>query len=86
MHAIETGEIARSRGKRRVFMGPTRKAMGLGDGKYDYYPVFVEYGHAGPHPAIAHPFMRPAFDHNVDQAYSIIRDELIKELEKQHKL
>jgi HK97 gp10 family phage protein len=28
----------------------------------------VEYGHAGPTPAPAHPFMRPAFDENVGAA------------------
>ena len=42
----------------------------------DYYPAFVEYGHGGPAPAPAHPYIRPAYDTRVDEAYEIIRDGL----------
>ena len=28
----------------------------------DYYPAYVEYGHGGPGPAPAHPYIRPAYD------------------------
>ena len=35
-----------------------------------------EYGHGGPAPAPAHPFIRPAYDTRSDEAYEIIRDGL----------
>ena len=41
-----------------------------------FYANPVEYGHGGPAPAPAHPFVRPAFDVRQDEAYSIIRDGL----------
>ena len=46
-----------------------------------YYPAYVEHGHAGPHPAPAHPFVRPAFDARADEAYDTIREGLRKALE-----
>lgn len=48
----------------------------------DYYPAYVEYGHGGPGPAPAHPYVRPAFDTRQDEAFSIIRDGLLHELRK----
>ena len=33
------------------------------------YASPVEFGHGGPHPAPPHPFIRPAFDGGVDEAY-----------------
>ena len=36
----------------------------------------MEYGHGGPAPAPAHPYIRPAYDTRVDEAYEIIRDGL----------
>jgi HK97 gp10 family phage protein len=42
----------------------------------------LEYGHGGPHPAPPHPFMRPAFDATVDEAYAIVRDTLKNESTK----
>ena len=46
----------------------------------DYaYPV--EFGHGGPHPAPAHPFVRPAFDARADEAYDTIREGLRKALD-----
>ena len=41
-----------------------------------YYATPVEYGHGGPAPAPAHPFIRPAYDTRADEAYEIIRDGL----------
>lgn len=41
-----------------------------------YYATPVEYGHGGPAPAPAHPFIRPAYDTRADEAYGIIRDGL----------
>lgn len=42
----------------------------------EYYPAYVEYGHGGPHPAPAHPYIRPAFDMMAPVAESIIVSEL----------
>lgn len=36
----------------------------------------VEYGHGGPHPAPAHPFLEPAFNHHKDEAAEIIKAKL----------
>jgi HK97 gp10 family phage protein len=38
-----------------------------------YYAHLVEYGHGGPHPAPAHPFMRPAIDTTRQQVVAIIK-------------
>ena len=46
----------------------------------DYYPAYTEYGHGGPAPAPAHPYIRPAFDTRQDEAFGIIRDGLLNEL------
>ena len=40
----------------------------------------VEFGHGGPHPAPPHPFVRPAFDARVDEAYEKVKQELITAL------
>lgn len=42
----------------------------------EYYPAYVEYGHGGPHPAPAHPYIRPAFDTRAPAAEQIIVSEL----------
>lgn len=81
LEAEKTNDIKPVRGRGRVFMGPTRKAMGVGSDKNDYYPIFVEYGHGGPYPAKEHPWLRPAFDAKADEAYEIVREELGKELD-----
>lgn len=36
----------------------------------------VEFGHGGPHPAPAHPFMRPAYEQCKEEAQRIIANEL----------
>ena len=46
----------------------------------DYYPAYTEYGHGGPAPAPAHPYVRPAFYTRQDEAFGIIRDGLLNEL------
>ena len=53
--------------------------------KEDYYPAYVEFGHGGPGPAPAHPFVRPAFDLFADEAYETIRrglKELTQKIDK----
>lgn len=47
-----------------------------------YYATPVEYGHGGPAPAPAHPFIRPAYDVRQDEAYEIIRDGLRDAIDK----
>ena len=47
-----------------------------------FYANPVEFGHGGPAPAPAHPFVRPAFDTRQDEAYSIIRDGLRDAIDK----
>lgn len=62
----------------RVTIGVHRKDWD----KEDYYPAYVEYGHGGPSPAPAHPYIRPAYDTRQDEAYDIIRSGLLAEIEK----
>src|SRR5262249_3315811 len=45
----------------------------------------VEFGHGGPHPAPAHPFLRPAFDGTKKEAQDTVTDETWKEIEKEAK-
>lgn len=40
------------------------------------YAQPVEFGHGGPHPAPPHPFVRPAFDACVDEAYEKLKEQL----------
>lgn len=69
--SIQIGNVRkrRNRGK-SITIGVHRKEEGA------YYASPVEYGHGGPAPAPAHPFIRPAYDTRADEAYEIIRDEL----------
>ena len=71
--AIHTGDVsARGSGGKRITIGVHRKDWD----DEDYYPAFVEHGHGGPHPAPAHPYIRPAYDATEDEAYEIIRKGL----------
>lgn len=42
--------------------------------------IWLEYGHGGPHPAPAHPFVRPAFDQSQDAAANAMQAQVAKEL------
>lgn len=69
--SIETGKVKKRRySGRSITIGVHRKAEGA------YYATPVEYGHGGPAPAPAHPFIRPAYDTRQDEAYEIIRNGL----------
>lgn len=69
--SIETGKVKKRRySGRSITIGVHRKAEGA------YYATPVEYGHGGPAPAPAHPFIRPAYDTRQDEAYEIIREGL----------
>lgn len=71
--AINVGDVKRRRnGGQRITIGVHRKDWD----DEDYYPAYVEYGHGGPGPAPAHPYIRPAYDARQDEAYEIIRDGL----------
>ena len=72
--AIHTGTVKKRRnGGKHITIGVHRKDW---NEDYDYYPAYVEYGHGGPGPAPAHPYIRPAYDATEDEAYAIIRDGL----------
>ena len=75
--AIATGNVRRRRiTGLQITIGVHRKDWDA----EDYYPAYVEYGHGGPGPAPAHPYVRPAFDTRQDEAFGIIRDGLLDEL------
>ena len=75
--AINTGKVKKRRkGGQHITIGVHRKDWN----KADYYPAYVEYGHGGPGPAPAHPYIRPAYDTRQDEAYRIIRNGLLNEL------
>ena len=77
--AIHTGPVKKRRnGGKRITIGVHRKDWN----HEDYYPAFVEYGHGGPGPAPAHPYIRPAYDTTEDEAYEIIRDGLREAIDR----
>ena len=77
--AISTGKVKRRKTTGlHITIGVHRKDWD----DEDYYPAYVEYGHGGPGPAPAHPYVRPAFDTRQDEAFGIIRDGLLQELRK----
>ena len=69
--SIAIGNVRKRRNSgKHITIGVHRKEHGA------YYATPVEYGHGGPAPALPHPFIRPAYDTRVDEAYQIIRDGL----------
>ena len=75
--SIHTGSVKKRRmGGKGVTVGVHRKEKGA------FYATPVEYGHGGPAPAPAHPFVRPAFDTRVEEAYDAIKQVLRDELSK----
>ena len=69
--SIRIGPVKKRRKSgKSITIGVHRKEEGT------YYATPVEYGHGGPAPAPAHPFIRPAYDTRADEAYGIIRDGL----------
>jgi len=75
---------------RSIRIGPVRKfrntarriSIGVHRKEKAYYATPVEYGHGGPAPAPAHPFIRPAYDTRQDEAYEIIREGLRDAIDK----
>ena len=75
--SIHTGSVKKRRmGGKAITVGVHRKEKGA------FYATPVEYGHGGPAPAPAHPFVRPAFDTRVEEAYDAIKQVLRDELSK----
>ncbi len=75
--SIHTGRVKKRReGGKAITIGVHHKETGA------YYANPVEYGHGGPAPAPAHPFVRPAFDTKAQEAYSniksVLRDEILR--------
>lgn len=75
--SIRTGGVRKRRdGGKRITIGVHHKDKGA------YYANPVEFGHGGPAPAPAHPFVRPAFDVKANEAFSemkrVLRDEISK--------
>ena len=69
--SIRIGPVKKRRKSgKSITIGVHRKEEGA------YYATPVEYGHGGPAPAPAHPFIRPAYDTRANEAYGIIRDGL----------
>ena len=74
--SLKIGRVIRKRsGGYHVMVGVHRK-----DGGAEYANP-VEFGHGGPHPAPPHPFVRPAFDARVDEAYEKIKEQLRQALD-----
>ena len=74
--AIKVGKARNGRNGRQVTVGIHRRDFS-GD---EYYPAYVEYGHGGPRPAPPHPFIRPAFDLKKDEAWSIVKQAVIDQM------
>lgn len=74
--AIKVGKARNGRNGRQVTVGIHRRDFS-GD---DYYPAYVEYGHGGPRPAAPHPFIRPAYDLKKDEAWSIVKQAVIDQM------
>lgn len=72
--SIHTGSVRQKGGGKQITIGVHHKESGA------YYANPVEFGHGGPAPAPAHPFVRPAFDTRHEDAYEeikrVLRDEL----------
>ncbi len=73
--SIRTGSVRKKAGGgKRITIGVHHADNGA------YYANPVEFGHGGPAPAPAHPFVRPAFDTRANEAYEeikkVLRDEL----------
>ena len=75
--SIRTGNVGKKRGGgKRITIGVHYKDKGA------FYANPLEFGHGGPAPAPAHPFVRPAFDTRVEEAYDAIKQVLRDELSK----
>ena len=65
--SIKVGRARKRKTGRSITIGVHHSAEGA------YYANAVEWGHGGPAPAPANPFVRPAYDTKADESYDIIR-------------
>ena len=72
--SIHTDKVRKRRGGKQISIGVKHSEAGA------YYANPVEYGHGGPAPAPAHPFVRPAFDARAEEAYGEIKRVLADEI------
>lgn len=77
-NSIKIGKVVRGKnGRYRIRVGVFHSEKGA------YYAVPVEFGHGGPHgPAAPRPFVRPAFDAEVGNAYEQMKEDLRTALDK----
>jgi HK97 gp10 family phage protein len=68
--SIHTGRVRGGKRGKHITIGVHHSERGA------YYANSVESGHGGPAPAPPHPFIRPAYDTTVDEAYDLIRESL----------
>jgi len=78
--AIKVGEARTSKRGRYITIGIHRRDIDLSDKNGEYYPAFVEYGHKGPHPAEAHPLIRPSWDLKRDEAWNTLKQAVIDQM------
>ena len=80
LNSIKIGNvIKRRRGGWSIQIGVRRGEKGAD------YANPLEYGHGGPHPAPAHPFVRPAFDEAKEEAYAKMKEILIQAIDARKK-
>jgi len=73
--SIHTGSVKKKRdGGKRITIGVHHKERGA------FYSNPLEFGHGGPAPAPAHPFVRPAFDVKSGEAFEEIKRVLRHEI------
>ena len=65
--SIKVGHTKKRKTGRSITIGVHHSDEGA------FYANPVEFGHGGPAPAPAHPFVRPAYDTKADESYHIIR-------------
>ena len=74
--SIHTHKVKQSGGGKQITIGVKHSEAGA------FYANPVEWGHGGPGPAPAHPFVRPAFDARAEDAYGEIKRVLTVEIMK----
>ena len=73
--SIQTSNVKKNRGGgKRITIGVHHSERGA------FYANPVEFGHGGPAPAPAHPFVRPAFDVKAGEAFEEIKRVLRHEI------
>jgi HK97 gp10 family phage protein len=80
--AIKVGGVRNSKRGRTITVGIHRRDIDLSDKNGEYYPAYVEYGHGGPHRADPHPYIRPAYDLKKDEAWTIVKQAVIDQMEQ----